>query len=875
MRLYRLLLHLYPASFRDEYGEELRRVLSRQRRDTTGLIPVCGLWISTVADTLVTALRVHLDILWQDLRHTSRTLRRTPGFTATAVLVTALGVGATTAAFTLTDYVLVRPLPFPDADRLVKIWEGQTTGPTIRRGLQGTNEAGPANYLDWKDMSRSFSVMGAYAFVSSNYIGAGDPERIEGVVVSADAMTTVGVAPAIGRALTPQDDTSGAACAVLVSDAFWRSRFGGNPSVQGTRITLDREICEVAGVMPRGFEFPTRTTSFWRPIRFRPDVKDDREDHYLKVIARLKPGVSLEQARDDLDRVSATLRTMYPKDNADVATVVIRLRDELNDQSRMLLLVIAGAAACLLLLACTNLASLVIARATARVRELAVRTAMGAGRSRLVRQLLTESVLLAAVGGGLGLLLAAAAVPTAARLVPTTLPVPQVPGLDLRMLAIAAIVTLGTGIGFGVLPALRATRQAAGNNLRDSSRVGSSRRTERVRAGLVVAQVTVSIVLMVGAGLMLRTLLQVQATPTGFNPERVLTMRTTLPWSKYALQAPRVEFIQRVLTGVKGLPGVTTAAYTSFLPMTMRGGVWDVVVPARPASRNDPASSRFVTPDYFRVMEIPLKRGRTFEESDTLKSQPVAIVSESFVLKYLEGQEAIGRTFTFSLAGDRTIVGVAGNIRVRGLERPSEPQVYLPYQQQPDNQTLNYVPKDLVVKVDAGVEDSPRWDALVASIRRVVASVDSQQPVADVQPLSAIVLGETAARSVQLRVIGAFAAVSCLLAAVGLHGLLAFVVSARTREFGVRLALGAEPRQILSLVARRGVTLGLAGVTIGVAIAYAAGRWIESLLVGVSPADSLTLSAAVAVSLTMSLAGSLLPAFRASRTNPTAAIQAE
>ena len=875
MRLYQLLLRLYPSSFRDEYGEELRRVFARQRREAAGFFPAAGFWISTVADTVTSALRIHLDILRQDLRHTSRTLRRTPGFTATAIIVTALGVGATTAAFTLTDYVLLRPLPFPDADRLVKIWEGQATGPATRRGLQGTNEVGPANYLDWKEMSRSFVVMGAYAFVSSNYIGAGDPERIEGVVVSADAMTTVGIAPAIGRALTPQDDVSGAPCAVLVSDAFWRRSFSGSSSVQGARITLDREICEVAGVMPRDFEFPTRTTNFWRPIRFRPDVKENREDHYLKVIARLKSGVSIEQARDDLAGVSATLRTMYPKDNEDIATVVIRLRDEVNDQSRMLLLVIAGAAACLLLLACTNLASLVIARATSRMRELAVRTAMGAGRSRLVRQLLTESVLLAAVGGTLGLLMAAAAVPTAARLVPTTLPVPEVPGLDLRMLVIAAIATLGTGIGFGVLPALRATRQAGGNSLRDGARVGSSRRTEQLRASLVVAQVTVSIVLMVGAGLMLRTLLKVQTTPTGFNTERVLTMRTTLPWSKYALQAPRVEFLQRVLAGVKPLPGVTNAAYTSFLPMTMRGGVWDVVVPGRPASRGDLASSRFVTPDYFRVMEIPMKRGRTFAESDSLKAQPVAIVSESFVRTYLEGQEAIGRTFKFSLAGERTIVGVVGNIRVRGLERPSEPQVYLPYQQQPDNQTLNYIPKDLVVRVEPGIEDAPKWNALVASIRRVVAGVDPQQPVADVQPLSAIVVGETTARSVQLRVLGAFAAVSCLLAAVGLHGLLAFVVSARTREFGVRLALGAEPRQILALVARRGVMLGLAGVTAGLAIAYAAGRWIESLLVGVSPADPLTLTAAVVVSLAMTLAGSLLPAFRASRTNPTAAIQAE
>jgi predicted permease len=876
MRLYRLLLRLYPAAFRHEYGEELCRLFARHRRDAAGPLALLVLWIGAVADTAANAARVHLDILRQDLRHTSRTLLRTPGFTLTAIVVTALGVGATTAAFTVADHVLVRPLPFRDADRLVKILEGSVRRPANLRGIRGTNNVAPANFLSWQEMSSSFAAMGAYGFVSSNLVGSGEPERLDGVSITFDALDITGVRPALGRALMKADDQPGAPCSILISDGFWRRRFGGDASIVGRTVVLDDESCVVAGVMPRGFAFPTRNTAFWRPLRLENDP-GDRGNHFLWVIARLKPGVSRAQAEADLTAVSVTLAGLYPVDNGEVRAVMMALRDEVGDQPRMLIFALVGASACVLLIACTNLASLLIARATARARELAVRTAMGAGRERLVRQLLTESVLLALCGGALGLVIATAAVPLAVKLVPTALPIAEVPGVDWRMLMIAALGTLGTGIGFGVLPAFRAARQASGVGLRDGARTGSSLRTQRVRAGLVVAQVGVSIVLLVCAGLLIRALIRVQTTSPGFNTAGVLTMRTTLPATKYGLQAPRVEFYRRVIEGVRMLPGVTGVAYTSYLPMTMRGGIWPVVLPGRAAGpgSTDTASARYITPEYFRVMEIPLKSGRGFEDTDSLTAQPVAIVSERFVQAYLDGQPPIGRTFQFGPAGQRTIVGVVGEVRVRGLESRSEPQAYLAYQQQRDNTTVGYMPKDLIVKLDAGRASEEHMGVLAAAIRRIVANADPNQPISDIQPLAAIVDGETTARAVQVRVLGAFAALACLLAAVGLHGLLAFVVSARAREFGVRLALGAEPREILKLVARRGLVLGMAGAAVGVVVAYFAGRWMESLLVGVSPADATTLAVAISVSVGMTLAGSLLPAIRAARTSPTEAMRAE
>ncbi|HXT68175.1 MAG TPA: ABC transporter permease [Vicinamibacterales bacterium] len=877
MRPYRLLLRLLPASFREEYGEELTRVFAREWRDASGAGARVTLWLRALVDVIGTAVSVHVDMLRQDLRHAARSLRRAPGFSVATILVIALGVGATTAVFTLTDHVLLRPLPFPDSDRLVKIWQAAPTRPRNLRSIAGTNDVSPALYLGWKDLSKSFESMGAFSTASANLTGNGEPERLNGAQMSFDTLPTLGVGPALGRTFTADDDQSGVACVILISDSLWRRRFAAERSALGSRLRLDDETCEVIGIMPQRFDFPSRATQFWRPIRFDAAAASNFGNNYLAVIAKLHRSVSFEQARDELEALAPAIEKRGPDQRPNARAAMIELRDEINSQSRTLLVAIAGAAACLLLIACTNLASLTIARATTRSRELAVRTALGAGRRRLTRQMLTESVVLAVLGGAVGIMIAIAAIPTVVRLVPTALPIAETPAADLRMLAIATLATLGTGIGFGVFPALRAARRVTSDGLRESSRTGSNRRTTRVRSALVVIQVAASIVLLVGAGLLIRALMRVQATPVGFSSDSVLTMRTFLPWAKYGPQSKRTEFYRQVLNELHALPGVKAVAYTSYLPMTMRGGVWPVTIPGRPVNPERPelASSRFVTPSYFDAMGIPLLAGRAFAESDSVQAQPVAIVSQSFVTDYLGGGDAIGQTFDFLLAGTRSIVGVVGDVKFRGLERSNEPQVYLPHQQQGDNRAMGYVPKDLVIRLDSADSDRSQMDALVPAIRRIVRNADPDQPISDVRPLSAILGGEVVGRVVQVRVLVAFAALSLLLAAVGLHGLLAFVVSARTREFGVRLALGAKPQQILTQVARKGLVLGMVGVGVGLVAAYGVGRWLESVLAGVSPADGPTLAVASVVSLTICLIGSLIPALRASRTNPRQAIQAE
>ena len=874
---YRQLLRLYPASFRDEYQDELVRAFERQRLQAQALSARIGLWLGAIADVAVNAGRVHLDLLRQDLRHMGRSLRRSPGFGLAAVAVTALGVGATTAAFTLTDHVLLRPLPFPEADRLVKIVQGMPKRPPNLRGLRGTNQASPALYGAWKAGSTSFSSMGAYGLVSSNLAGDGAPERLDGAIVTAGALDTMGVPPAEGRAFVAADDAPGAPCSVLISHDLWQRRFGAERSAAGRRVRLDDELCEIVGVMPAGFYFPARTIAFWRPARYPPQAFEDLNNNFLTVVARLRPGTSFEQARAELTVASANALRSWPKAFDGVHPVMLELRDEVSDQSRMLLTAMAGAAACLLLIACTNLASLTVARATARARELALRTVLGAGQRRLVRQLLTESLVLAAVGGAVGLLIAVTAIPVAARLVPAVLPIREIPGADMRMLAIAAIATIGTGLAFGVLPAFRAVRGAAGGELRDGARTGAGLKASRLRDSLVVLQVAASVVLLVGTGLLVRALLSVQATPAGFSAGHVVTARMVLPWSKYGEQAIREQFYRRVLDDVSALPGVTAAAYTSYLPFTFRGGVWPVTIQGRPSdpARPELAGARFVTPAYFRAMSIPVVSGRTFEDTDSLPAQPVAIVSESFVTLYLQGAQPLGRTFQFGPAGERTIVGVVGDVKFRGLESRNEPQVYLSYLQQGDNRVMGYTPKDLVVRVHADRSADEALGLLAPAIRQIVANVDPDQPVSDIRPLSDIVEGETTARGLQVRVLAGFAAVSALLAGVGLNGLLAFVVSRRTREFGVRLALGAAPRQILALVARRGLLLGALGVLAGGWTAYAAGRWIESLLAGTSPADPLTFAGVAALSIVITMAASLVPAVRASCISPKEAMEVE
>jgi len=863
MRFYRFLLHLFPVAFRNEYGDEMCWIFQKRLRDASSFPSKLALWIATIWEIFTNAIRVHWDIFRQDIRYTTRTLRRNPGFTLAAILVAALGVGATTAAFSITDHVLIRPLPFADWKRLVKLWENP---PGYTR-----NELSPPNYFDWKRMSKSFETMGTFTYLSTNLTGEGEPERVQGVLASSEVLPMLGVQPFLGRLFTSQDDRAEAPATVVLSYGLWQRRFNGNANALGNKVLLDNEPFEIIGVMPRGFYFPTREDDdFWAPIRFTPgDDFEDRNNHYLQAIAKLKKNVSLEEAKAEMRLIAAQLAQKYPEANERTTANVLLLRDEISRQTRYLLIGLVCASICVLLIACSNLANLLLARAMGRRKELAVRSALGAGRERLIRQLLTESLMLALLGGLLGICLTILAMPLLVRLVPNSLPIAETPTIDLRVMVFALIATAITGIGFGMIPAIKTSRGTDANALNEGSRGGVGGRRERVRSAMIIAEVSASVLLLISAGLLLRALLRIQAVDPGFNYQNVLTMRTWLPIPKYRSTAKRGEFYRRVLSETRALPGVTNAAYITGLPMVMRGGIWSVEITGRIWERSEEhnVSLRYVTPGYFNTLNIPLIEGRDVSDSDTQDSLPVGVVSKSFAEKYFPGQNALGHKFKVAM-GERTVVGIVGEVRTRGLEITTEPQVYLPNQQVPDGAIIFYTPKDLVIRASNPL-------SLMPSIRQIIRNADPDQPISDVQLLSDVVESETAPRGTQLRVIGVFAAIAILLAGIGIHGLLSYAVSQRTQEFGVRIALGAQSSEILKMVLRDGVILAATGIVVGAALAFAAGKTMETLLAGVKPADPMTFLIAIAVALIMTIAGSLLPAKRAVSVDPTTALRTE
>lgn len=857
MKFYNVLLLLYPKSFRQEYGDDMRAMFRARLETADGALAFLGVWLSAIRDVAQNALLTHLDILGQDLRFTLRTLLRTPGFTLTAVVVAALGIAATTAAFSVTDRVLFRELPFFESEKLVSLYQAE---PGYSRF-----EPSPSHFRDWKQMNTVFEDMGAYATTSMNLNGAGEPLRVSGAWVSSNMFGVLHVAPQVGRLFTPEEDAEGAPGTVILSYGLWFDAFGGAAAAVGKEIRLDDQNYTVVGVMPRSFSFPNRAVRFWTPFRFGPGHFEDRTNHYLGIVGRLKPGLSLDGARAGMKLVNERLKATYPKENE---LTLALLRDQTPHQARVLLMALFGAALCVLLIACTNLASLLIARALQRRKELAVRTAIGAGRERLIRQLVTESVVLAFCGGALGIALAYGATPLIAQLAPTNLPLSDIAAIDLRILAFAALMTLATGIGFGIVPALALNRENSLDGLREGARggVGGKR---RLRSALVFAEVAISVVLLVSCGLLIRALWKVQGTDPGFATGGLLTARTSLSTTRYAPTALRAQFYEKVLGEVRALPGVKNAAYTSFLPMVMRGGIWDVKIPGREENRaEDKVSMRFITPGYFETLGIPLLKGRDFNIYDTRTAPSVIVVSESFAERYWPGQDPIGRVVNVTFE-DRLIVGVAADVKVRGLERISEPQVYLGHQQINDGFVPFYAPKDLAVRV-AGDPVT-----LAPAVRDIIRRADPLVPVSEVRTMKSIIEAETASRSTQLNVLQAFALIATLLAAVGLHGLIAFSVASRLQEIGVRIALGADQGHIVRLVIGDGLRLAAAGGVAGIALAYAAGRSMSALLAGLDPLDPPVFLVAAAVVTLMTIGGSLLPAWRAVRVNPMTVMRTE
>ena len=858
--LYRLLLHLYPKAFRHEYGEEMTDDFARTTAHA-GSLGKAGLLMKAVADVGGNAFVVHWNILRQDLGYTARTWNRGRGFALTAMLVTALGVGANTAAFSVADFVLLRPLPFPDAEAIVRLCEGPREG----GGWGCMNQLSPANYRDFKTQNSSLISIGAFGGSSINLVGIGEPRRVAIATVTPELLPVLGVQPIRGRVFGPSDQDRDA---VVISYGLWQSQFSGDRDVVGRVVNLDGGVRTIIGVMPRGFYFPARETEMWSALTLEPDDYANRANSYIEAVGRLKPGVTFEQARADLRAIATRLSRQYPDTNAETGISFYRMRENMSPRFRTMLLGLGGASLCLLLLTCANLANLLLARAASRERELAVRAALGAGRERLMRQLITESVAIAVLGGAAGIGVALVCIPLFSSLVPPTLPVANQPALDLRVLAFALLSTAAIGLGFGLFPALRGRRSGFAA-LRDGARTTGGR-TQRVRSVLVTVEVMLSVGLLIVTGLLGRAVWRVQAIAPGFRSEDVLTLQTALPRPKYDDPVRRGQFYEQVLPGVRALPGVQSAGFISGLPIAMPALITGVEVPGQPVRdrRLSGVSHRWITPQYFETMGIPLIRGRDVEITDTAARQWVAVVSASFVARYWPGQDGIGKTFKH-LGKERTVVGIVGDVKVRGLERTSEPQLYVPALQCPDGLPPQFDPKALVVR-HSGAPDS-----LMGPIRQIVRAADPEQPISSVRPMDDVVASVTADRRAQLQLLGAFAIVAVLLCGVGIYGLLAYSVAQRSQEIGVRLALGAEPSQVGRMIFADGMRLTLIGIVPGAVGAYFAGRAMQALLFGITPSDPMTFTTAIAAALLMAFAGSVLPVLRAVRVSPTSVLKAE
>ena len=688
------------------------------------------------------------------------------------------------------------------------------------------------------------------------------------MIAASDVFTALGV-QARGRALTVDDDRESAPAVVVLSDQTAHALFAAPDEALGQVIRLDDQPYEVVGIMPATFAFPTPAAQLWTSPRSRFNDYDDRSNLHLGVVGRLRTGVTIDQARTDLTAIAKQLERAYPNENAGMGAIAVDLRDVVSPQSRLLVIAVFGAAFCLLLIACTNLANLLLGRSLARRRELAVRAAIGAGRGRLVRQLLTENAVLAIAGGAIGLWIAAFVTPFLTRLIPNALPVNGAPTIDVRVVTFAALTTILSALGAGMIPGWRSTEDPDATVLRQHT-AGAG--PNRLRAMLVLAEIVGTVTLLVGAGLLTKALWHVQAVDPGFRPDGVLTLRTALPMPAYSNVALRAQFYNRVLTEVRATPGVVSAGYTSFLPMVFGGGIFDAT---RPGGVNDSrggisTSIRYITPEFFETVRIPIRRGRDVSDRDTRTAPFVTVISESLARQLWPVDDPIGRQLNVAFA-DRTVVGVVGDIAVRGIERTSEPQVYLPLQQVRDGWLLFHVPKDLAIRA----KDDATALSLAPVVRRIIHAVDPGQPVSDVRLLSDVTEAQTTARRAQINVLALFAGIAVLLASVGIHGMLTFAVSTRRQEVGIRLAIGAARGDILGMFLRQGLTLGAIGIVFGVPCAYLLGRALSGLLFGVSPADAFVYVGASALALVMAVSGSLRPAMQAASVDPVTTMRAE
>jgi putative ABC transport system permease protein len=808
-----------------------------------------------------------LDALAQDTRYGARMLARTPAFTAAAILALALGIGATTAVFSVVNAVLLRPLPYPAADRLVVV---------LHRGV---NPVAPANFVDWRHQSTVFERMGAAEYWMPDLTGDDASETVKGVRLTADIFPMLGVPPLLGRAPLPREEEPGQDHVAILGYALWRRRFGGDPDVVGGSITLNGEAYTVLGVMPQGFSFPpfwATGAEVWAPLALG-ERATSRTGSSLRIFARLEPGVSLDRARAEMAAITARLENEYPATNRNV--VVRSLEDMVVGDVRPALLVLLGAVGFVLLIACANVAHMLLARAAARQREVALRATLGATRARLIRQFLTESVMLGLAGGLAGVLLAMAGIEVLVSLSPG-LPRAETIGLDGAVLAFVVVVSVATGIAFGLVPALPASRRDVSDALKEGARgstEGAGR--HRLRSLLVASEFALALVLSAGAGLMIRSFVALQAIDPGFDPRGVLTMVVSVAGAQEGLPPRRAAFYQGLLERVRALPGVASASAINHLPLAGDIWGWPFNVEGRPLPKpgeTPTAAYRVVLPGYFHTMGTPILRGRDVAGTDRLGTPGVVVVNEWLAQHHWPGEDPLGKRLTLGNPRENpswlTVVGVVKNaVRSRWTAAPQE-EIFLPYLQ-----TRDYLERPgnahayLTLVVRAGGDPS----ALAPAIRGIVSSMDRGVPVSQVQTMDEVVAQSNARPRFYLLLLGAFAAAAVLLAAVGIYGVMSYSVSRRTNEIGVRMALGAKPSDVLRLIVGHGMVVALGGAAVGLAGALGLTRLMSSLLYGVGASDPATFLAVSLLLGAVALAASYIPARRATRIDPLTALRCE
>ena len=805
-----------------------------------------------------------MERLLLDVRYAFRSLLKYPGFTIVAVLTLALGIGANTAIFSIVNSILLMPLPFTNPDQLVMIWENNA-----QQGLKDSTVA-PAKFLDWRDHSKSFEQVGAFwPYQASNLSLNDDPERIPSAAVSYELFQVLGVPPLNGRTFLPEEDKPGGDPAVIISYRLWQRRFNSDPGLVGQGVKLDGKSYTVVGIMPSGFSFPDQA-EMWLPMAFSPNETKNRESHIVHVVGRMKSGVTVKEAQTEMSLLANQLAQQYPDTDGGWDVTVVPLLDQVVGEIRPSLLILLGAVGVVLLIACANVANLLLARAATRQKEIAIRSAVGASGRKLIRQLLTESVMLSLIGGALGLLLSYWAVNLLVAAIPEDIPRIKSVQINGWVLGFTVIVSLLTGVVFGLAPALHASRPDLNEILKEVPK-GSARKAGRtgLRGLLVVVEVALSLVLMIGAGLMIKSFLRLNSVDPGFSSNNILTARIQLGRSKYPRSSNRRAFYQQVINKIEELPGVESVGAINTLPLGGDGLAFQLLIEGRvPQNQSEQlmADFRVINQNYFATMGIPLKRGRVFTDQDTETSPKVAVINETLANRHFPGEDPIGKRISLIMFGDpvdHEIIGVVGDVKHSTLDSESGLEVYDSYIQTPSPfMTL-------------AVRTSAPPMSMASGLRSAVLSLDNEQPIFNVKTMEQIVSDSIVMPRLSTSLLAIFAGLALFLAAIGIYGLVSFSVTQRRQEIGIRMALGAKQSDVLKLALIQGAKLALIGVVIGLVGAFAATRLLSSLLYNVSVTDSITYIAVSLFLIFITLLASYIPARRAMRVDPLIALRHE